>query len=120
MQISTLEDIPNAVYSPQKETESLSYSTRPNNIVIGEIDFQDIDRIELDSNKILRAGVDDINESTELNGYGSLTLKSGDYFKGDFFGCIFEREGEFIRLSKDGSTIEGSWRNGKADVSLYP
>ena len=49
-QISTLEDIPNADNTQQIDTESFFHSNRPNNIEIGEIDFQDIDRIELDSN----------------------------------------------------------------------
>lgn len=117
--ISRLERIIDPQNSQHSSSESYTYPTKPFNIEIGEIDIEEIDRIELESNTRLCAGIDEINESTSLNGYGSFTLKSGDYFKGDFYGCISDREGELIRLSTDGSTIEGTWKNGRAEVSKF-
>ena len=116
-QITKLQVINNSNYPPKISDESFSYSTKPFNIEIGEIDTKDIDVIELDPDTRLCAGIDEINEKTQLHGYGCLTLKNGDYFKGDFFGSISDREGELIRLSDAGSAIEGTWRNGRAEVS---
>ena len=117
--ISKLERIIDPQNSKICNSESYDYSTKPFNIELGEIDIKEIDRIELESNKRLCAGIDEINESTSVNGYGNFTLKNGDYFKGDFNGCISDREGELIRLSTNGSIIEGTWKNGRAEVSKY-
>ena len=117
-QITKLPDTSSSNYSTKISAEPFPYPTRPFNIEIGEIDIKDIDRIEIDPDIRLSSGTDEINENTELNGYGSLTLKNGDYFKGDFYGAICNREGELIRLSNSGSVIEGTWKKGYAEVSI--
>lgn len=88
---------------------------QPYNIDIGEVDTEDIASVEKYSER-LHIGV--ISETMTINGSGGFTLKNGDYFKGDFFGNISNREGTFIRLSQTGSIIEGTWRNGRAEVNI--
>ena len=91
------------------------WNFKPYNIDIGEVDVQDIKSVEQCSER-LHLGPDIINDTLPLNGSGCLTLKNGDYFKGEFFGKLSNREGTFVRLSKTGSIIEGTWKNGRAEV----
>ena len=89
----------------------------PYNSDIGEVDLLDIESVEQCSER-LHLGSDFISDTFTLNGSGCFTLKNGDYFKGEFFGNLSNREGTFIRLSKTGSIIEGMWKNGRAEVNV--
>ena len=89
--------------------------SKPYNNTIGEVDVEDISSVELFPEK-KHLTFNAINDKIQVNGCGGFTLKNGDYFKGEFFGDLSNREGTFIRLSKAGLTIEGTWRNGQAEV----
>ena len=98
------------------DNESFSHF-KPYNIDIGEVDVQDIESVEQYSD-MLHLRIDFISDTLPLNGSGCFTLKNGDYFKGEFFGNLSNREGTFNRISKTGSTIEGTWKKGRAEVNI--
>ena len=54
-----------------------------------------------------------------ISGEGELTFTNGDYFKGDFLGCLGNRSGVLTRLSQGDAFTFGTWKNGKLEVSLY-
>ena len=114
--IASLQAVEDTTQYQDSDNESFSHF-KPYDIDIGEVDFQDIKSVEQCSEK-LHLGTDLISDTLTLNGCGSFTLKNGDYFKGEFFGNISNREGTFIRLSKTGSIIEGTWENGHAEVNI--
>lgn len=49
------------------------------------------------------------------DGEGSLTFNTGDYFQGEFYGCLCNREGTSKRVGKGERTIEGRWIGGRLD-----
>ena len=103
-------------FAEYQDADSESFSSAAfydNNI--GEVNIKDIVSVEVYPAMVFK-GPDSINEKIVLNGCGCFTLKNGDYFKGEFHGSIANREGTFVRLSNAGSTVEGTWSNGKAEV----
>ena len=86
---------------------------------IGEVAIHDIINIYIDS-KIVPLELDIEKSEIALNGSGSFSLSNGDYFRGEFLGNLSDREGKFIRLSNGGCTIEGTWKDGRAEVSKKP
>ena len=86
---------------------------------IGEVAIHDIINIYIDS-KIVPLESDIEKNDIALNGSGSFSLSNGDYFTGEFLGNLSDREGKFIRLSNGGCTIEGTWKDGRAEVSTKP
>ena len=95
----------------EKDSYSKSF-----NINIGEVDIDDISNAEINS---VRYNLSNITNDKEVSGCGSFTLQNGDYFKGEVFGSLLCRQGIFVRLSKGGSTVHGTWRNGLAEVSCF-
>ena len=120
-QIASVETISDtSEYAQELYNESSLYA-EPYNNNIGEIGIEDIMTIEIYPEKV-NIALNEVNEELLVNGCGSFTLHNGDYFTGEFFGNLSNREGKFVQLSKQGLTIEGSWKNGKAEVvttSLY-
>ena len=86
---------------------------------IGEVAVHDIININIDS-KIVSLESDIEKNDIVLSGSGSFSLSNGDYFTGEFLGNLSDREGKFIRLSNGGCTIEGTWKDGRAEVSTKP
>ena len=86
---------------------------------IGEVAIHDIINIYIDS-KIVPLESDIEKNGIALNGSGSFSHSNGDYFRGEFLGNLSDREGKFTRLSNGGCTIEGTWKDGRAEVSTKP
>ena len=114
-QIASVETISDTSEYAQELCNEASLHTKPYNNNIGEFGFENIMTIELYPEKV-NITSNEINEKLLVNGCGSITLRNGDYFTGEFFGNLSNREGKFVQLSKQGLTIEGSWKNGKAEV----
>ena len=55
-------------------------------------------------------------QQQELHGEGSLTFDTEDYFRGEFFGSVGDREGSLIKVSQGGAVTYGVWRNGLLQV----
>ena len=90
--------------------------SKPFNINIGEIHIDDISNAEISS---VHYDLSNLTSDKEVSGCGSFTLQNGDYFKGEVFGSLLHRQGIFVRLSKGGSTVQGTWRNGLAEVNCF-
>ena len=94
-------------------------SSMPYKNEIGEVASHDIINIYIDSETVsLESDIE--KNDIALNGSGSFSLSNGDYFRGEFLGNLSDREGKFIRLSNGGCTIEGTWKDGRAEVSKKP
>ena len=102
-----LECLPN--YSKDLKT----ISNQECNTDIAEVSVEDILNIQLNNEDI---SIEDIAKGKLLDGEGTFTIQNGDYFRGDFRGNIMNRQGIFVQLSKGGRQIEGTWRNGHAEV----
>ena len=113
-QISMLDSTVDAIEYRDSCSDSFPCATFYNN-KIGEVDIEDIDSVEMYPEMVFK-GSELVNEKLVLNGFGYFTLKNGDYFKGEFHGGLLNRDGRFVQLSNAGSTVEGIWRNGKAEV----
>ncbi len=106
-----------------------------------ECDFENFDKNSVDENvvdenvvdknvysdeelQIVEVRIKNVNISAEgfcdvikCQGEGSLTFSNGEYFVGEFFGSVFDREGTLTKL-KDGFTkTSGNWKNGLLEVN---
>ena len=107
---------PDLVYFSNNETCN---SSMPYKNEIGEVAIHDIINIYIDSEIVsLKSNIE--KNDIALTGSGSFSLSNGDYFRGDFLGNLSDREGKFTRLSSGGCTIEGTWKDGRAEVSTKP
>ena len=50
-------------------------------------------------------------------GEGSLTFSNGDYFVGEFFGSVFDREGTLTKLKEGFTKTSGRWKHGLLEVN---
>ena len=56
-------------------------------------------------------------QDNKLHGDGSLTFDTTeDYFRGEFFGSVGDREGSLIKVSQGGAVTYGVWKNGLLQV----
>lgn len=56
-------------------------------------------------------------KDNQLHGEGSLTFDTTeDYFRGEFFGSVGDREGSLIKVSQGGAVTYGVWKNGLLQV----
>ena len=107
---------PDLVYFSNNDTCN---SSMPYKNEIGEVAIHDIINIYIDSQIVsLESNIE--KNDIALTGSGSFSLSNGDYFRGDFLGNLSDREGKFTRLSNGGCTIEGTWKDGRAEVSTKP
>ncbi len=104
------------------------------NVENDECDFdENFDENSVDKNvesdeepTITEVRINNVNISAEdfcdvikCQGEGSLTLSNGDYFVGEFFGSVFDREGTLTKLKDAFTKTSGRWKNGLLEVNLF-
>jgi hypothetical protein len=60
---------------------------------------------------------DQFFDETVLNGDGYLTFSNGDYFVGEFFGSVSDREGILTKIRQNSLKTFATWKNGLLEVS---
>ena len=57
-----------------------------------------------------------VHDTTNIRGDGEVTFDNGDYFRGEFYGSVGNREGKLVKVTQDGAITYGTWRSGLLEV----